>query len=239
MFPELIETDRLRLERHDRAVTPRQFYAAGGAGQSETVAEETEYVSWEPHPHPKESHDVREQFREQWEEREGLVYAVVPKATEPGGERYAGSAGLGLDWDTQTATLGIWLRKPYWGRGYSGERAAALASLAFDRLDLELVATEVLPANEQSLRAVEKYVDRLGGHREGRFRNRIVPEGGDGPSDVYRFSVSRTEYEAAVGDESLATFHDELAEPTLAGVAPDDATWVPDEDGEDGETTRN
>jgi ribosomal-protein-alanine N-acetyltransferase len=224
MLPELIETDRLRLERHDIAVTTRQFYAASGAGQTETIAEETEHISWTPHDHLKESHEIQSQFAEQWGDRENAVYAVIPKESEDGAGRYAGNTGIGLDWDTRSATLGIWLRKPYWGRGYSGERAAALAQLAFDRLDLELLAVDVMPDNDQSVRAIEKYIDRLGGHREGRFRNSVVTE--NGPKDVYRFSVSQAEYENAVGDESLAAFTEDLDEPTLAGRSPAEVTDV-------------
>ncbi len=230
MFPALIETERLRFERIDEAVTARQFYAAAGAGQTDSIEEETEWVSWEPHPHPKESYDVLELFREQWEEREGANYAVIPREGEPGSGTLAGNTGVGFDWDTRKATLGIWLRKPFWGRGYSGERAAALAELVFERLDLDLLATEVIPANEKSIRAVERYVDRLGGRREGRFRNRIVPEGGE-PRDTIRFSVSAEEYAAAtaaddgVGEE-VVTLASELDEPTLAGRSPAAATQV-------------
>ena len=228
MLPELIETDRLRLERHDAAVTARQFYAASGAGQTDTIDEETAFVSWDPNPHPKKTHDVTRQFADQWESREGATYAVIPRDGEPGAGHYAGNTGLALDWDTRTATLGVWLRKPHWGREYSAERAAALAQLAFDRLDLELVATEVIPDNEQSLRAVEKYVDRLGGRHEGRFRNRMATEG-EGVVDVERYSVSRAEYESAV-DDPKATFLDELDEPTLAGVPPAEVVWTPDDE---------
>jgi RimJ/RimL family protein N-acetyltransferase len=227
MFPELIETDRLRLERHDAAVTARQFYAANGEGQTETIAEETEHLSWSPAPHIKESHDVLEQFREQWDDRENAVYAVIPREGEAGAGRYAGNTGVSFDWDKQTATLGIWLRKPYWGRGYSGERAAALAQLVFERLDVELLATEVMPGNEKSRRAIEKYMDELGGHQEGRFRNRVVTD--DGPEDVYRFSVSQAEYEAATGeDDPVAVFTDELDDPRLADLSPEEATAVPE-----------
>ena len=38
-----------------------------------------------------------------------------------------------FDWNRRTATLGTWLRKPFWGQGYSGERAARMLELAFDR----------------------------------------------------------------------------------------------------------
>ncbi|WP_313691041.1 GNAT family N-acetyltransferase [Halorarum halobium] len=211
MFPERILTDRLRLDRHDAAVNPLAFYEHAGAGRSGTVAEECEFLSWQPHRHPKESHDVLEGFREGWEERESAAYAVFPREGEAGAGEYAGNTGLHLDWEKRTGTLGIWLRKPFWGRGYSGERALALAELAFARLDLELLAVSVFPENEQSVRAIEKYVDRMGGRREGRLRNEIVPDGED-PRDVLRFSVSQAEWRDSVGDGAVARFVENLDE---------------------------
>ena len=206
MFPERIETDRLRLDRHDAAVDALSMY--DGAGRSETIAEETAFLTWSPHDHPKESHDVTESFRESWAEREAATYAVFPRDGEDGAGEYAGNTGLHVDWETRTGTLGVWLRKPFWGRGYSGERAAALATLAFDRLDLDLLSVGVMPDNERSVRAVEKYVDRFGGRREGRLRNWVAPDGGD-PRDVVRYSVSRGEYDRA-DVPSAATFVEEL-----------------------------
>ncbi|MEZ3143339.1 GNAT family N-acetyltransferase [Halobaculum sp. MBLA0143] len=221
MFPELIETDRLRLERMDRALGARQFYAAAGAGQTTTIDRETEFLSWEPHDHPKESADVLADFTEKWDDHEWAGYVVIPREGEPYAGLLAGNAALGPDWDRRRGTLGVWLRKPFWGRGYSGERARALAALAFERLDLEIVSVDVLPDNEQSVRAIEKYVESMGGRREGRFRNEVAV-GGE-PHDTVSFSVSREEYEATV-DEPPATFVDELDEPALEGVPPAEVT---------------
>jgi len=49
----------------------------------------------------------------------------------------AGFGGFSVDWEKRTAVLGTWLRKRFWGRGYSGERAAALVEVAFENLDLD------------------------------------------------------------------------------------------------------
>jgi RimJ/RimL family protein N-acetyltransferase len=86
----------------------------------------------------------------------------------------------------------MWLRKPFWGRGYSGERAAALMELAFERLDLELVAVTHLVGNEKSRRAIEKYVEAHDGRHEGRLRNRDAT--GEDPRDLHRYTVSAEEY---------------------------------------------
>lgn len=205
MFPQRIQTDRLRLDRHDVAVDALTFYEHAGEGRSDTVAEECEFLTWRPHEHPKESHDVLEGFRERWEKRENAIYAVYPREGEEGAGEFAGNTGMGIDWEKRTGTLGIWLRKPFWGRGYSGERALALAELAFRRLDLDLLAVTVFPGNEKSVRAIEKYVELMGGRREGRFRNHVVPDG-ERPEDALRFSVSQAEWYEAVGDEQQATF---------------------------------
>ena len=215
MFPQRILTDRLRFDRHDVAVDALDFYAHAGEGPSDTIAEECEFLSWRPHRHPKESHDVLQSFREGWEERESATYAVFPREGEEGAGEFAGNTGLHLDWDRHTGTLGIWLRKPFWGRGYSGERALALADLAFRRLDLDLLAVTVFPENEQSVRAIEKYVERMGGRQEGRLRNRVVPDGED-PRDVLRYSVSQAEWRESVGDGGGGAAGDTRGEETRA-----------------------
>lgn len=156
-------------------------------------------------------------FKQQWENRKEASYVVVPREGEPGAGMLAGNTGLDPDWDRQRATLGIWLRKAFWGRGYSGERARALAELAFERLDLELLVVSVQPDNNQSVQAIEKYVGAMGGRREGKLRNEVLAE--DGPQDAYRYSISRDEYMAAT-DSQTVTFVDELEEPSLAGVSP-------------------
>lgn len=166
MFLERIETDRLRLERLTRElIGPLDLYEL--CANADTIEEETRYLSWSPHETPKETADVLAEFENDWERRENAVYAVLPRGDEPGAGEFAGTTALHLEWEKRSAGLGIWLRKPFWGRGYSGERAGALLELAFDRLDLATVAVSHLPDNENSKRAVEKYVERFGERYEG------------------------------------------------------------------------
>ena len=96
-------------------------------------------------------------------------------------------------WDRRTGTLGTWLRKPFWGRGYSGERAAALLELAFGYLDLELVSAGYLSGNENSRRAIEKYVERFGGRYDGILRNWVPMDGA--VRDLHRYTVTREQWE--------------------------------------------
>ena len=76
-----------------------------------------------------------------------------------------------------------------------GLRAATFLELAFDRLDLELVAVKYIDGNEKSKRAIERYVDRFGGRYEGLVRHSLAVEGE--VYDCHRYSISREEYLAS------------------------------------------
>ncbi|WP_276252693.1 GNAT family N-acetyltransferase [Halomontanus rarus] len=194
LFPETIATDRLRLEPlgpDDVDVFELYDICSSDPG----IEDVTEYVTWSPHETPKETLEFLEHAEEKREDHEGVSYVVRPREGEDGAGEIAGTAGGGIDWDKRTMTLGFWLRKRFWGRGYSGERAAAFMALAFDRLDVELVAVTALEDNEQSNRAIEKYTEAHGGGREGLLRNYHLDDMDDGePVDCYRYSVSQAEW---------------------------------------------
>lgn len=212
LYPTIVETDRLRFERlcHDRVDVFEYYDVVGDADVLEGV---TEFMPWDVHANPKESFDYVDRAEEQWNEgeratwlirlREGEDGTSAAHAAEDGGGEIAGQTGLGTKWDRRLATLGIWLRKPFWGRGYSGERAAALMHVAFEHLDLGMVSVNHCVGNEQSERAIEKYVDRFGGRREGTLRNYLAFEGG--PRDAVRYTVSRAEFREHRPDDLAVT----------------------------------
>ena len=205
LFPESIETDRLRLER---ASTDHLWELYDHAQVGAPVIDEiTRYVSWEPHETPKVTDDFLSMVESQWADREGATYVVRTREGEPLAGEFAGTTRLGVDWDHRLGTLGLWLRKPLWGRGYSGERAGALLALAFDRLNVEVVAVSHDPENDASRRAIEKYVERFGGRREGHLRNDIrFPDGT--VRDSVRYTVAREEWREAVDDDHDVVFVD-------------------------------
>ncbi|WP_101296956.1 GNAT family N-acetyltransferase [Halegenticoccus soli] len=192
MFPTEIETDRLRLVRLCRErVSTRELYQHMSY-EASNMAEIIEYVTWEPHRTPKDTAEYLDEVEEQWNEREQATYVVYPREHETGAGTVAGVTNLHLGWERRTGELGIWLRKPFWGRGYSGERADALMELAFERLDLELVGAAHQDGNEKSKRAIEKYVEAHGGQYDGVLRN-WIPKGGE-VRDLHRYTVSREQY---------------------------------------------
>jgi RimJ/RimL family protein N-acetyltransferase len=210
VFPEVLTTDRLRLERCCREnVDVREFYRAASHNNPH-IEEITEYLTWEPHDSMQTSRETLLHFEEQWDDRETATYAIRPRGPSSGQEHasgdgedgagdLAGTCGLTCDWDADCATLGLWLRKRFWGRGYSGERADALLGLAFDHLDFGVVAVTHHADNDKSRRAIEKYVDRHGGRREGLLRNHGSSP--DGPVDEVRYTISQAEYRASNGQK--------------------------------------
>lgn len=193
LFPERIETDRLTLESLTTDTVDLFAFYEHVAADAPDVDEVTEHLTWDPHETPHETREFLETVTDERADGEGATYLLRPREGEDGAGEMAGVAGIGVDWDRQTATLGTWLRKPFWGRGYSGERAAALIELAFDRLDLEAVVVTVQRGNEQSRTAVERYVEAHGGTYEGLLRR--FETNADGTAvDVHRFTVTRDEY---------------------------------------------
>ena len=190
-----MESERLRYERlHPDDVDPYELYDHAKAG-APAIDEITRWVTWEPYGTPKEAADWIDRCGVAFDDGEDATYVLRPTEGDRAGE-FAGLAGLHPDWDRRIATLGVWLRKPFWGRGYSGERAARMLELAFERLDLEVVTVSHDPENDNSRAAIQRYVDRFGGREEGRIRNDLVINGE--PRDSVRYSIAREEYLEAV-----------------------------------------
>lgn len=189
MFPERIETDRLELT----ALTPEtvdvlDYYAICSGNAGDDVDALTEYLPWDPHDTPKETKEYLDGLADRRAAGENAEYLVEPLSDD----RIAGAVGLAPHWDRRTGELGIWLREPFWGRGYYGEAFAELARVAFDQLDLEAVEIVHRHGNEKSRRATEKFVERWGGRHEGRLRNYWT-----GPGDIadaHRYTVTREEW---------------------------------------------
>ena len=197
LFPREVNTDRLRLVAADPgSVDPFELYEHCREGAPH-VDEVTRYLTWEPYGTVNEAFEFLEACESEFESGEAAHYAVFAGASEPEAGEFVGMAGLTPDWDRRLATLGTWFRKPFWGRGYSGERARALMRVAFDRLDLEAVAVTCHAENEKSRRAIRTYVEAAGGREEGLLRNHTRYR--DGVADSHRFSVAREEWVENLG----------------------------------------
>ena len=205
MFPEVIETDRLRFERlDDDHVDVFELYAVASAPEMDDVFR---YVPWERHQTVRDAAEYVDEAMERWESGETAEYVVRPRSGEDGAGEFAGVALLDPEWDRQSAQLAIWLAKQFWGRGYSEERATAFLALAFDRLDLDLVAVTHNVDNDNSRQAIETYVHRFGGRREGVLRNWKAY--GGSVNDEVRYTIAQDEWMANRPDEPTVDMIDE------------------------------
>ncbi|SDL04896.1 GNAT family N-acetyltransferase [Natronorubrum texcoconense] len=194
MFPETIETDSLTLNPlREEYVDVFDLYDLFGE-ESDGVADVFEYVPQEPYASVKEARDQLIKAETAWEEAETAQYAVYTSDNN-----LAGYAVLSIEWERQTGNIGFILAKPYWGQGYAGECATALTELAFDQLDLELVAIGYEEGNERSKRAVEKFINTVGGQYDGVLRN-WTPIG-DEIADHHRYTVTQGQYQQTRHDK--------------------------------------
>ncbi|WP_338729433.1 GNAT family protein [Haladaptatus sp. DJG-WS-42] len=203
LFPEQIETERLVLRRLSMDnLSVREFYdICKPSPEMEAV---TKYMPWKPHATMKPTREFMARREKLWNDGEEAAYFILPREGEDGAGQFAGTATLHCDWERRVGGLGTWLRKDYWGRGYSGERAAALMQLAFDRLDLAYVKVTHHTENDKSKRAVEKYVEAHGGRRDATLRNWLPYE--DHVSDQVYYSVSQSQWREAVEGRKKAEY---------------------------------
>jgi RimJ/RimL family protein N-acetyltransferase len=196
MFPERIETDRLLLERLAPDTVDVRAYHERCSWNESDIDAVTAYLPWDPHETVAETRSYLQSLADQWAAGERAEYVIRPREGEDGAGEIAGSGGLIVDADRRVGKPAIWLRRRFWGRGYSGERARAMLALAFETLDLEVVAVPLEVGNERSRRAVERYVDAHGGRYEGVVRNATVRPDGR-VADYHRFTITKAQYHAA------------------------------------------
>jgi len=95
--------------------------------------------------------------------RLGFAFAIVPK----GSEEVVGQIRL-FNWSPweQSAELGYWLGRPYWGKGYGTDAVRLVCRFGFQSMNLHRVTAVVVAGNHQSEHALLK----AGFQREGSSR---------------------------------------------------------------------
>jgi RimJ/RimL family protein N-acetyltransferase len=223
MFPETMRTPRLRYERVDDALDAFERYE--WTRESRDARErETRYVTETPDPHPRATRDALDRWGEAFDAGDGARWAIVLRPGEPdadghpveAGDRvHVGVASLDALWDRRRAHTGVALYRPYWGRGYAGERAPALLKVTFDVLDLEVASVAHFAGNENSKRQMETWVAAYGGTEDGYFRNWVPRDGGDGePWNLRSYSITAADYRDAGGAPAAELDPGEVPAPT-------------------------
>lgn len=109
------------------------------------------------------------------EQAEAWVAAAVAERTAGRAYEFAlldetgkmiGSAGLRLTSSRSSATLGYWIGRRFWRRGYGGAAVAQLLRWAFDELPVGTVAATVAADNEVSIAVLQRagFIETGTGH---------------------------------------------------------------------------
>jgi RimJ/RimL family protein N-acetyltransferase len=97
LFLTAARSPRLRYELvHQDPFDPYEMYehARAGAPDVESI---TRWVTWDPHPHPRETAEFVERVGEQFDDEQGVTFALHPRDGEDGAGEFAGMAGLHVE----------------------------------------------------------------------------------------------------------------------------------------------
>jgi [ribosomal protein S5]-alanine N-acetyltransferase len=179
-FP-VIDTPRLRLRRPALDDAPEMRRLAGDPA----VADTTLNI---PHPYP-------EGAAEQWIAEQWTAFAAGTDTaftiTEREADRLIGVISLtDIRPAYARATLGYWIGRPYWGRGYCTEAGRAVIDYGFKTLDLNRIQATHFSRNPASGRVMAK----LGMLHEGTLRQHVTRW--DHPEDEEIRGILRADWAA-------------------------------------------
>lgn len=115
-----------------------------------------------PHPYSRaDAQEFVERVREQWSADEAYVFAILDQASDT----FVGSMGIHPESQHHSATVGYWIGKPYWGRGFATAALRLLIRFGFERLQLNRIEAGHLAGNAASGRVMQKAGMRCEGKR--------------------------------------------------------------------------
>ncbi len=151
--------------------------------QDEAVAR---WTLWIPHPYPKE--DALKFIRKTRRDiRHGKSYTFGILQTETAGVIGAVSL-MNINRHNQSAELGYWLGRRFWGRGYMTEAILLALRFGFERIKLHRVEAEVFEQNAASASVLQKAgfthegTARQANHKRGHWHN------------MHRFGILHSEF---------------------------------------------
>ena len=158
-FPRL-ETQRLILcEQNER-------YASQMAALA-NIPEISQNLSSMPYPYViEDAHDWIAHAKKGYEAGELMSFAIIEKSSGD----YMGNIDIMLDSKDMHGTLGYWLGKPYWGKGYMSEAAREMLRYGFEVLGYRRMYAVHFKTNPASGRVMEKIGMQLEGIRRQHFK---------------------------------------------------------------------
>lgn len=117
------------------------------------------YCGWNHMETVDEAREFLDQREEGWENEFKFSYGVC-KDEKLIGVTYARFDPCATQ---EVVVLGLWLHQDWWGYGISGQRADILLHLVFTILGVDRIRVGCLEPNDQSRKAIEKYIERYNG----------------------------------------------------------------------------
>ncbi len=157
-FPEL-NTERLLLRSFSLADKHDVLELAG----AREIAAKTLSI---PHPlKPEDAENWLKDKRNNFRKNHEIAWAICDR---PAGH-LLGAVGLRMNDKNDSAELGFWMGKPFWGNGYVTEASQEVIHFGFEVLKLNRIEAHHMVGNKASGRVLEK----LGMQYEGLHRQRI------------------------------------------------------------------
>jgi len=173
----MIRTERLTLREFVPADADRIQRLAG----DRDVALNTMNI---PHPYP-------ENAAHEWIASQDTKRAAGHHAFAIDDGELVGGIGLRVQPEFERAEIGYWIGKPYWGRGYATEAAAAIIRYGFEELNLQRIYAGYFSRNAASARVMIKN----GMKYEGTLRQHVKKW--DEFVDVVYYGILRREFSAS------------------------------------------
>ena len=141
-----------------RTLVPADVAPVFELASAREIAENT----FVPHPYSREAaQEFVDRVREQWSTDEAYVFAIVDKATDA----FVGVMGIHPEATHNSATVGYWIGKPFWGRGIATAALRLLIRFGFEQLELNRIEAGHLDHNAASGRVMQKANMRCEGRR--------------------------------------------------------------------------
>lgn len=171
IFPKEIKTERLVLKKVDfNSLSVHNAFSH----YSDVSEHALKYVFWDEHETLQETKEWMNAAIKDFESGEQANYFIFPKSgsnlddiASDNSDDVIGTASFDPCWSGDYALSGIFLFTDYWGYGVSAERGEAMLELTFEECDLEFYLGRCSVENQNSQKAIEKYMLPKGGHREG------------------------------------------------------------------------
>lgn len=148
-------------------------------------------------PYPCGEAEINDWFqlqRRELEEGKGLRWAVRLAETD----ELIGAMKLATHPEYESAEIGYWIGKPYWGKGYASEAARLVIDYAFNTLELNRIEAHAMVENVGSSRVLHK----LGMQEEG-YHPQLIKRWGEF-KDVKTYGLLREQWLAAQNTPTIS-----------------------------------